>query len=189
MGWEEEPGLNFYRDLLNAAFKMFNWKIFPWQTELQAPRGSPNISKEDDGTQMTSLDCWNTHHWLELPMPYLPPEPCTNYGRCRVDRSTLACQSGSVSPGSSTEKALRLSGSGSQRPMLSCAAVKDIMLSVHLSCVTTNSYLSPQWTHGDPRSLEELSRQSFSVILLGPYIWIVLPAIIYPFQVSADVDS
>lgn len=108
---------------------MFDWKIFPWQTELQAPRGNLKLSKEEGGYRILYLDCRHTNHWLKLPVPYLPPGLCTNYVHYCVHCSTLPCQSGSVFPSSSTEESLRLSGSGSRRPTLSCVTAKEIMLS------------------------------------------------------------
>ena len=128
-GWEKEPGLNFYRNPLIQHLTCLIEKYFHGRQNCKLLEATLSSQKKKVGYRILYLDCRHTNHWLKLPVPYLPPGLCTNYVHYCVHCSTLPCQSGSVFPSSSTEESLRLSGSGSRRPTLSCVTAKEIMLS------------------------------------------------------------
>lgn len=94
--------------------------------------GSPKVLQR----RPLCLDCGNSNPREKLPHAHPPPGPCRGCGRVGHQESTARLcltKQANLSGSSPTVKCLGSFGSASQRLMLHCVAVKELML----SCKTT----------------------------------------------------
>lgn len=180
--------LKFFRGLLNIALKMFNEKAFHNRWKCQLLAGALRTPKKTDGVWELHLDCGGANHLGNCPMPLLHQAlltlwTCLGWLLCSAGQSKVKCPK------------FLLHRNLCQR-FWAWQLKVGAALCGSWRCKAA-LYDSPRLTSSAPNEAMRPWVSRAAILVVGKtdistdiqaMIWIIAPAMLYPSQISTDID-
>lgn len=179
--------LKFFRGLLNIAFKMFNEKAFHNRRKCQLLAGALRTPKKTVGVWELHLDCGGANHLSNCPMPLLHQDlltlwTCLGWPLCSAGQSKVK------------HPKFLLHRNLCQRFWAWQLKVGAALCGSWRCKVAL--YDSPRLTSSAPNEAMRPWASRAAILVVGKTdvltdiqaIWMIAPAMLYPSQISSDID-